>query len=170
MTRQEVVNLVRAITATYPSFKSDNITDTVNAWFMFLEMHDYKAVLNALNSYVQNSGSDFAPTPSRLIEIVRKNNSPEMSEMEAWSKVRKAINRATYYAQEEFEKLPADIQRALGTASCLRQWAQDENFNDSVVQSNFLRSYRQVIENKKFIFNNAAKQRIETQTREALNG
>lgn len=43
---------------------------------------------------------------------------------------------------EEYQKLPSAVQKAVGTHEQLRNWALDENFNEEVAKSNFLRAYR----------------------------
>ena len=63
-----------------------------------------------------------------------------MTEMEAWRRVREAISY--YNATENFQRLPPIIQKILGSPSQLRDWATMEAETvDSVIQSNFMRSY-----------------------------
>ena len=67
----------------------------------------------------------------------------EMSELEAWAIVRKAIGRSNYYAEEEFEKLPEACKMAVGNPSNLREWAMmDSDQVGTVEQSHFVRNYR----------------------------
>ena len=63
--------------------------------------------------------------------------------MEAWALVAKAVCNSNYNSAEEFEKLPPVVQRLVGAPSQLREWAamDSETFN-SVVASNFQRSYK----------------------------
>ena len=66
--------------------------------------------------------------------------------MEAWSLVSKAIRNSSYNSVEEFVKLPLLVQRAVGTPDNLRNWAvSDCQTIESVIQSNFLRTYRTVV-------------------------
>ena len=66
--------------------------------------------------------------------------------MEAWSLVRKAIGNGNYGSVEEFEKLPPTIQKAVGSADMIKRWAMsDSNEVSTVIQSNFLRSYRTAV-------------------------
>jgi CRISPR/Cas system endoribonuclease Cas6 (RAMP superfamily) len=64
-----------------------------------------------------------------------------MTEMEAWQMVKSAISY--YNAAETFERLPPILKRIVGSPNQLREWAimEAEKF-DTVVQSNFMRSYK----------------------------
>ena len=73
-------------------------------------------------------------------------------------------------------KLPTIIQRAIGTPEQLNIWATDEDYNETVVMSNFQRSYRLVlmqkdesaklpVEAQNLISNNENPARIEMQDR-----
>ena len=47
---------------------------------------------------------------------------------------------------EEFEKLPPTVQKAVGSADMIKRWAMsDSNEVSTVIQSNFLRSYRTAV-------------------------
>ena len=65
-----------------------------------------------------------------------------MTDAEAWSLVRKAISDSSYNATDRFNELPITCQRAVGSPAQLRMWALDASYNENVVSSNFMRSYR----------------------------
>ena len=57
--------------------------------------------------------------------------------------VAKACRNGLYGYKTEFEKLPETVQRAVGKAEQLRDWAEiDTDTLNTVVASNFQRSYR----------------------------
>ena len=65
----------------------------------------------------------FPPTIADIREKAEQITSvkeTEMSELEAWAIVRKAIGRSNYYAEEEFEKLPEACKMAVGNPSNLK--------------------------------------------------
>ena len=67
----------------------------------------------------------------------------ELSEGEAWALIAKALRNSSYNSEKEFEALPENLQRLVGHPSQLREWASmDTETVQSVVQSNFMRSYR----------------------------
>ena len=73
-----------------------------------------------------------------------------MEGLEAWSIVKRAIRNSSYYAEEEFNRLPDTIQKAIGSPANLREMsAMEEKDVNTIEQSHFIRSYRAVRERKK---------------------
>ena len=64
--------------------------------------------------------------------------------MEAWNIVRGKMS--CYATRADFLELTPVIQRAVGSASQLCQWAMADIESLSVTQSNFMRSYRAALE------------------------
>lgn len=153
MTRDEVKKIIQIIVATYPNFKPSDPKSTVDAWYFFLEAYKYQDIAVALKTYVNTSGSGFAPSASELIALVTKPLELErMTEQEAWALVRKAICNSGYHAEEEFGKLPDDIKRIVGSPNMLKTWSQNTyEALDSVVASNFQRSYRAISSKQDFM-------------------
>lgn len=143
MTRENVQDLLAMIQGTYPNYKPADKTATINAWLMALEEYDKNQVAAAFKMYLKSNSSGFAPSPGQLIENIQILTRPQdLNEMEAWSLVSKALKNGYYGAEEEFAKLPPIVQKAVGQPSQLRAWATDEEYDESVVSSNFMRSYR----------------------------
>lgn len=150
MQREETKKILRIITVTYPAWKMDITSDTVDTWNMFLEDYSYQEIAMALKAYVTASGSGYAPSVSQLIDYLHKiKEVNDESPMQAWEAVRKAISNSGYHAEEEFNKLPELTQKAIGSPSMLHQWAVSESYNESVIQSNFLKSFSTLQERKK---------------------
>ena len=167
----------------YPNYKPNNISETVDVWNMMLSDYDYNLVAMALKAYILSDTSGFAPSIGQLVSKIQTLTKPqELSEMEAWSLVSKAIRNSGYNSVEEFANLPVLVQRAVGLPDQLRVWALDENYNEQVVASNFMRCYRTELnrhyelermpnEIREFIKNistNAHKARIEEKRAEAI--
>ena len=131
----------------YPNYKPNNISETVDVWQMMLSDYDYNLVAMALKAYILSDTSGFAPSIGQLVAKIQILTKPqELSEMEAWSLVRKAIGNGNYGSVEEFEKLPQTVQKAVGSADMIKRWAMsDSNEVSTVIQSNFLRSYRTAV-------------------------
>lgn len=131
----------------YPNYKPNNISETVDVWQMMLSDYDYNLVAMALKAYILSDTSGFAPSIGQLVAKIQTITKPrELSEMEAWSLVSKAIRNSSYNSVEEFVNLPLLVQRAVGTPDNLRNWAvSDCQTIESVIQSNFLRTYRTVV-------------------------
>ena len=145
MTRDDVVKLLMMIQATFPNFRVENKTETVNSWLFFLEEYDSNEIVLALKSYVKSNNSGFAPSCSQLIaELDKPKEVAQMDISQAWSLVRTAIGKSTYNSLAEFEKLPPTIQKAVGSASVLYNWATDENYNEGVVMSLFEKNFKAI--------------------------
>lgn len=152
MTRDETKDLVRSIISIYPNWKPENLTDTVNAWHWALK--DYPAIVikSALQIYVKTNNTGFAPSVSQLIAAMYKPvENEQITEGEAWYLVKQAIQGANYNAEENYAKLPPIIQKAVGGPAMLRQWGMtDSDEVNTVVMSNFQRTYRALAERERF--------------------
>lgn len=143
MTRDETVNIIRIMVDSYPNYKPNNLSETVDVWHTMLSDYDYSLVSVALKSYILSDTSGFAPAIGQIVAKMHAIIQPqELNEMEAWSLVSKAIRNSIYNAAEEYAKLPQIVQKAVGLPSQLMQWAIDDSYNESVVSSNFMRCYR----------------------------
>lgn len=146
MTREEFSIIVKGLKAVYTQQTFIPDKDAFNVWYELLKDIDYANCNMAVQRYIISER--FPPTIADIRAYVFKNDKSNngLNESYAWSLVRKAISDSSYHSEERFNELPETIQKAVGSANQLRVWATDGDFNDGVVQSNFLRSYRQVIE------------------------
>ena len=143
MTEKEVRQLLAMTQAVYPNYNPPSREAAVNAWLMCLSEYDNNVVMAAFKAYMTTNTSGFAPAPGQLIEILQTLTQPsELNELEAWSLVRKALRNCGYNSEQEFAKLPTIIQKTVGTPQQLRIWASDTEFNENVVSSNFIKTYR----------------------------
>lgn len=147
MTKNEVIKLLMTIQTFYPNYQVENKEFAINAWYSIIGDCDYKLMEKALQAYITTDTSGFAPSIGQLLDKLHTIQSPqELNEMEAWSLVSKALRNGYYGAVEEFNKLPPLVQKAVGSPDNLRNWSQtDTNSIENVVQSNFMRSYRLVV-------------------------
>lgn len=140
MTFKEFGKLADAIKTYFPR---DNMlpTDTaMELWYDMLKDMDYQSAYIGLKNHVATS--KFAPTIADIRNGAVISQPQELNEMEAWSIVSKAIRNSGYNSVEEFAKLPPLVQKAVGLPSQLRTWALDENYNEEVVSSNFIKCYQ----------------------------
>lgn len=147
MTETEVRKLLAMTQAVYPNYNPPSREAAVNAWLMCLSEYDNDVVMAAFKAYITTDTSGFAPNIGQLLDKLHAIQNPqELNEMEAWSLVSKALRNGYYGAVEEFNKLPPLVQKAVGSPDNLRNWSQtDTNSIENVVQSNFMRSYRLVV-------------------------
>lgn len=147
MTREDTMKILVTMQAAYPNYKPLDKTATLNTWAVLLQEYTYEQVSAALKSYITSDTSGFAPAIGQLIGMIQKISQPQaMNEMEAWSLVSRALRNGYYGAEAEFAKLPPLVQKAVGSADNLRNWSQtDIESVENVIQSNFLRTYRTVV-------------------------
>lgn len=148
MSREEFSNIVLALKSVYnlPNFLAT--TESVTIWYEILKDLDYKTCHTAVVAYMLSE--EKIPSPASIRRMALQNcNSGELNEMSAWALVSRALRNGTYGAEEEFNKLPDDVKRAVGSPEQLHNWATtDEKTVETVIQSNFMRTYRTVIERK----------------------
>lgn len=150
MTREETVKLLMMIQATFPNFKVEDKSTTVDAWLMVLEEYNINDVYLAFKSYCKSANSGFAPSVSQLItEMEKPQDLAIMDEAEAWALVRKAISRSTYNSKAEFDNLPPTVQKAVGSPDILYSWATNEYYSDSKVMEVFTFNYKNVCKRKR---------------------
>jgi hypothetical protein len=156
MDRQEVFKVISVLKAVYnTAFSKYTVQDFENlasGWLMCLEDYDYNTVSMAVKGYMTTNTSQFPPVPAQIVDIIHKLKSareerpPEASE--AWALVEKAIRNSGYYAQDEFNKLPTIVQKAVGSADCLRTMATDAYFNFSKEKQAFEINYNTLLQRR----------------------
>lgn len=148
MTREDTKKMLMWMDNAFPNFKITNVSLTIDTWQQFLAEYPIDMVSAAMTTYIKTSGSGFAPSISQLIGCMTKaEEAAVMTEIEAWTLVRKAINRSIYYSKEEFDKLPELVKKTVGDPAQLRNWAMEDERNvETVIASNFQRTYRLVVE------------------------
>ena len=147
MTKNEVIKLLMTIQTFYPNYQVENKEFTINAWYAIIGDCDYKPMEKALQAYITTDTSGFAPSVGQLLDKLHAIQNPqELNEMEAWSLVSKALRNGYYGAAEEFNNLPPLVQKAVGSPDNLRNWSQtDVKAIETVIQSNFMRSYVAIV-------------------------
>lgn len=152
MTRDETKQLLMRISSVYPNWKPQaELKYVVETWWEYLSEYAYNEMKTALKAYISTDTSGFAPSIGQLIDKMMAISTPdELSEMEAWYLVSRALRNGYYGAEQEFEKLPTLVQKAVGAPSQLRNWSQTDNESvENVIQSNFMRTYRTVVSREK---------------------
>ena len=148
MTRQETGQIMNLLSTAYPRYYAglDKIREknAVNMWAVTFAEDDPRLVVEAVKSFIATDDKGFPPVPGQIKAKIRLIVSyDERSETEAWNMVRKAVRNSVYDSRAEFEKLPPPIQKLVGRANQLREWAlMDSDTFNSVVSSNFLKAYR----------------------------
>lgn len=151
MDREEFKKIVKGLKSIFsdPKFIADQ--DAFDMWYALLKDLDYEVASMATQAYMQTE--KFSPTPADIRKYASQITSPltnDMSEVEAWGMVSKAVCNSLYHSEEEFAKLPKLIQQTLGNHIRLRELAELEPSQLQTVEaSNFMRSYKAKLESHK---------------------
>lgn len=178
MTKQDAYHVLATLQAFYPdSFRG--MTDAAAQLKVMLwqeQFADEPATLvqAAVKAYVSTDKKGFMPVPGQIKEqIAILRDQGGLNEQDAWELVNKALCNSSYGSVEEFAKLPADIQRAVGSPNMLRTWAAI-NISElqTVIASNFKRDYRAIVAQKNDYAKipSAVKQLAETSSANMIEG
>lgn len=141
MTRKEFGSLVSVIRGVYldDEFLSD--TESAEIWYSFLKDISFAEAKIAVTKLAATS--KWAPKIADIIEQVKLLHEIVVDgdgDAELWSLIVKASKNSTYGAVEEFEKLPEECKRFLGSPTVLKDFGQiDPNTLQTVVKSQFLK-------------------------------
>lgn len=147
MTEEQVGKLLMTIQAYYPNYNPPDKKITLNAWYIMLAEYPEELVLQSLRACIATNTSGFAPDVGQIMSKIQTISQPqELDGMAAWGLVSKALRNGTYGAVEEFNKLPPLVKQAVGMPDNLKNWAtSDYQTIETVIQSNFLRTYEAVV-------------------------
>ena len=114
MTREEVKDCLKLIQANYENYHPSDLKITLNLWAESFKDDPAEKVQAAVWSIIQTSTSNFAPKIGQVRQMMMDREPVQaMNEAEAWTLVYNAVCNSGYYANEEFNKLPADVRRAM---------------------------------------------------------
>lgn len=147
MDRLETTEILSVLRAAYPQFYSGlsakDANKIVDLWTEMFKDEPVTVVAVAVKAMIASRTNTFPPNIGEVkAQIVKMQAPAEMTAQEAWNLVAKAVRNGKYGSQEEFQKLPGNIQRLVGSPQQIREWAlMEADTFSSVVASNFQRSY-----------------------------
>lgn len=148
MDRLETLKIMAVLRGAYPryyaSVSREDLETVVALWTEMFSEEPYEIVAAAVKALIAGDVKGFPPHIGAVKERIYQLTRPhEMTELEAWGYVAKAVRNSLYNSREEFEKLPSLVQRLVGSPNQLRTWAMiDTDSLETVVQSNFMRSFK----------------------------
>lgn len=151
MTREQTLEIMAVLRGAYPAFYRDmakkEALDVLNLWASMFADDDAALVGAAVKALISTDIKGFPPHIGAVKEQMRKLSAPigEKTEAEAWARIHKAIRNSAYDSEKEFRRLPTILQKLVGSASQLHEWAMmDSEELNTVVASNVQRAYRAV--------------------------
>lgn len=164
MTIQEMAQIIDILAIEYPQIGSRTDEEKVNMmklWASMFADEPGQMVAMAVKAFMASDTKGFPPKIGQIKTIIGKMTMPkelEMSELEAWTMVRKAIKGASMAdwsrtmteeglgppsAVVNFHKLPKILQQLVGDPKQLALWEELPNDEiNTIIQSNFMRSWR----------------------------
>lgn len=148
MTRQETGRVMDVLVTAYPRFYAGpgapDPRKAVTLWAEMFRDDPVELVAAAVKALIATDERGYPPHIGAVKAMMRRLSKPdELTELEAWALVLKAIKRGITGSRAAFDALPDTVRRVVGSPSQLREWAMmAPDTVQSVVASNFQRSYR----------------------------
>ncbi len=144
----ETMGIMAILKEAYPMYyrnkSKEELNVAVNLWAEMFADDNINLVKGAVKAYIATDEKGFPPVIGQIKGKLYQITEPEqLSEVEAWGLVSKAIQNGCYNSEKEFDKLPEIVQRTIGSPARLKEWSQvDLDSLQTVVSSNFMRSFR----------------------------
>lgn len=147
MTRAETIQIMGILQVAFPSYyrnvSTADASAAVSLWTEMFAADKAELVAAAVKALIATQVEGYPPTIGAVKAKLRELTEPEtLTPAQAWALVERACSNGVYGAQEEFDRLPTIVQRAVGSANQLKEWGNmDADTVKSVVASNFQRSF-----------------------------
>lgn len=149
MSREDIKRLLGMITITYPNFKLNDPALAVDVWHRILEPDDAQNIFDAFSVYARTDTSGFAPSPGKLHMMIADRLSDEIDEGEIMTMLTMASRNANYGFQDEFDKMPRALQKAVGSPTNIRNWGQMEQDQLNYTFNNIIKAYKRTVHDEK---------------------
>lgn len=152
MDKSEATKILSILRIAYPSFyrgmSGKDTDDTVVLWATLFRDDTFELVSAAVKTFIVSDEKGFPPHIGAIKAAIAKLTQPDaLTEAEAWNIVRGKMS--CYATHSDFLDLPPVIQRAVGSASQLCQWAMLDMESLPVIMSNFMRSYKTAVKEQR---------------------
>ncbi len=145
MTELQTAKLIALLREYYPrDTEASSVKSKVRAWHLVLQDYPYEVGEAAAIAFVANDRKGFMPSPGQIVEQIQLvTNREGMPAQDAWNLVSQAVANTDFMnPSKQFDKLPPEAQRAVGSANMLREWGMvDVDTFNTVIYSNFIRAH-----------------------------
>ena len=152
MNGKEVKEMIEFLQAVYPTYYRSLTQEALDkylvAWTVVFEPFNATDMFAGCRAYISANTTGFPPDPGSIVAYANRVRNPadDGSGIEAWNLVRRAVNSPRDQYQAAFSVLPDTIKKIVGSPATLMAWGNvDESEFDTVIQSNFLRSYEALV-------------------------
>lgn len=152
MNKNEVLKMLNILQVTYPNFykgfSKEELQEAVSLYQEMFKDDDSRIVFTALKEVINTS--EFPPTIATIKNKMYNMTHKEDDNTELWSKLKDAIGRSSYYAEEEFNKLPDILKQYVRSSYRLQEMASmDSDVINSVEKGIFMKQIENIKENYK---------------------
>lgn len=137
------------MTATYANLHFSDPELALESWWRILQPDDYTNIMDAFAVYARTDTSGFAPTPGKLHQMISARMNPGYSSGEITDILTMASRNANYGFQEEFERMPRLLQKAVGSPAVVRSWGCMEPSQLEYVFNNIVKVYERLLEEER---------------------
>ena len=147
MNRQETLMILGYIKMAFPNaynkMTKEDYAALAKLWERQFKDFSYEAVQVAVDSYISTDTSGFWPNIAQIKNMIYKLATPDqMSSLEAWNIIKDAVRNSGYFAQEEYDKLPPILQKAVGSPRQLHEWGMmDSDRFNSIEMNVFIKRF-----------------------------
>lgn len=147
MTEKQTIQILALIKVAYPNSYSkqsdEDLKQTIMLWHTQFKDYEFELVALAVNSFIAKDLSGFAPTIAQIKNYAQKIAKPaQKTDEEIWIPIKNALKNSLYGAEEEYRKLPEDLQRCT-TPGQLRDWSRSTTEDLPFIRNELIREYHQ---------------------------
>lgn len=155
MNDKQILMILSILKANY-SFWAKGLSEIdidamVMLWKKQFKDDDPNIIANAVQSIIATDTSDYPPNIAKIKQMASVLlNGNRLTEQEAWGYIKRALPNASIQAKYDWSNFPQEVQE-LCTPRDLVDWALNytEDKIDTVIASNFMRSYRtKIVQNQ----------------------
>lgn len=154
MTFEETREILRILKlnymASFSKMTREDSMDFLNLWSEAFKGDDVRLVIQAVKSIIYSDTREFAPNIGQVkAKMFELSGVKQLDVGDAWQKVMRNISCNPQYARENYEKLPANIQKALGSYGVLKEIGYMDNNQVSFARRDFEKRFKEVLEEEK---------------------
>ena len=135
------------LAAAYPRFycgpEAPDRVQVLKLWAEMFANDDVALVAAAVKCHIASDRGGYPPHIGAIKnEMAALTRPAGLDAAQAWELVRRAVSNSGYDSQEEYNRLPEEVRRAVGSPGQLYQWSQmDSSTFHSVVSSHFRKTW-----------------------------
>ena len=148
---EETTKIIAYIKTAYPNAWNDKSKEEmqriIKTWHLSLKDYEYQNIYLATKAYIETDSKGYPPSIGQILNKYRIMTKPkQLSELEIRSIIDKATRNGNYGAEDEFNKMPREVQRIIGSPDRIRAIASQDEDQAEITINAIIKSYRYVRE------------------------